>query len=298
MSCDVLVITAHPDDEIFVSGVICACVDKGLVVKIVCVTDGEGGGLERVGAASPEALAQIRRQELQASARVLGVTEVFLLSRPDIADPAGAGGWDLAALVSDLGGLIDKEAPRAILTHGPLGGYGNTAHKMVHKCVMRAVENLGANVAVLSFCGKTPKAFFSWHFDQPSDLLFDVRHFIQRRCDSLSQHFSQLDYFTQPEMPKNIRKLLSAIFGYTFSMFEYGRKRVPIITPRRFFERFPFEGLVRQKVLADGEPDLFTEMFLHEDRAQPRQEGRFRRGRTQGSDVRPVQQPQSLVQNG
>lgn len=276
--CDILVVIAHPDDEVFTSGVICLCVDKGLSVKIVSITDGEGGDRRRIEDPSPQRLAEVRRKELDASARALGVSGVVRLHQADIADPEGPGGWDIGAVNGHLAALIGDEQPSVILTHGPLGGYGNQAHKVVHRCTMTVVEKTGFDGAVYSFCGQTPKAFFSWHLDQPSDIIFDVRDVFIRRCDSLTQHYSQKDFFLQPYFPETLRKHLSAFTGYTLSTLSFGRKRIPIASAERFFERFPTEGLVRQRPAALGPSDRLVELFLNDDRVQLVDQGNPTRG--------------------
>ena len=40
---DILVVIAHPDDEVFASGTICLCAERGFRISIACATDGEGG---------------------------------------------------------------------------------------------------------------------------------------------------------------------------------------------------------------------------------------------------------------
>ena len=39
---DILVVIAHPDDEVFASGTICLCAEEGFRIEFVCATDGEG----------------------------------------------------------------------------------------------------------------------------------------------------------------------------------------------------------------------------------------------------------------
>jgi hypothetical protein len=40
---DVLLVLAHPNDEIFVSGAICLCTEKGFKMALACATDGDAG---------------------------------------------------------------------------------------------------------------------------------------------------------------------------------------------------------------------------------------------------------------
>jgi len=266
--CDVLVVIAHPDDEIFASGTICLCTEKGFKVTLVCTTDGEGGWDELYGASSAQ-LGGIRRRELTLSASVLGVSDVVFLGFADVVNPADAGtrAWDQPKLIGELARIVRGNAPKLILTHGPLGGYGHPAHRLVHNSVTAAVRESSFSGSVFSFCAQVGRDFFSWHFDQPADVRVDARSFLRRRAASLSYHQSQIDYFTKPHFPRTFRKYLSALFGLVFVSTVAGRKRVPIGTATRFFMRFPIEGLARH-----GSPDadrhFFSEHFANDPRVQ------------------------------
>jgi len=43
-------------------------------------------------------------------------------------------------LIGELARIVRRNAPKLILTHGPLGGYGHPAHRLVHNSVMAAVR--------------------------------------------------------------------------------------------------------------------------------------------------------------
>src|SRR4029077_12433764 len=140
-----------------------------------------------------------------------------------------------------LGNMIRQQNPQLILTHGPKGGYGHPAHRLVYRSVAAAAQGASFAGSIFSFCGKVDGAFFSWHFDQPSDVLVDARTFLSRRAASLSYHQTQVAYFVRPHFPRGVRKLASALFGFAFSFTVAGRKRLPIVTPTRFFRKFPTE---------------------------------------------------------
>jgi LmbE family N-acetylglucosaminyl deacetylase len=266
---EVLVITAHPDDEIFVSGTICLCAEKGFAITVVCATDGGGGSRALVPSNSTLQLGEVRRRELALSAWALGANEVLFLDQADIARPDAEGrdGWDRPSLIGALRRIIAENDPELILTHGPLGGYGHPAHRLVHRCVMAAAQDASYSGSVFSFCGQVSNAFFSWHFDQPSDVLVDARGFLKRRAASLSYHQSQIHYFLQPYFPSTVRKWLSALFGFALAFTAAGRKRVPISTAARFFGKFPAEGLVLQRPPAAG-PHFFLKHFANDPRVQ------------------------------
>jgi len=265
---DVLVVIAHPDDEIFVSGTLCLFAERGLNIALVCVTDGEGGSHELLHPAVQ--LGEIRRRELMLSASMLGVSQVLFLGQPDTADPTreGNGCWDQANVIGTLVRLVRQIDPALILTHGPRGGYGHLAHRLTHRCITAAASEASFAGSIFSFCGQVRNAFFSWHFDEPSDVLVDASGFLRRRAASLSYHQSQVDYFLQPHFPRTMRKRLSALAGFALAPTEFGRKRVPIGTATRFFRKFPVEGLVLQKPPDAARPHFFREHFLNDDRVQ------------------------------
>jgi LmbE family N-acetylglucosaminyl deacetylase len=246
------------------------CAERGLRIALICVTDGEGGSPAILHKGEGAArLAEIRRLEVTLSAWSLGIRSVVFMGQPDIGDPERPGGdnWDQAELVNRLREIVRRAAPEVILTHGPRGGYGHPAHVVVHRSVMAATKSPIFMGSIFSFCGRTPDGFFTWHFDDTSTVLIDARPFLRRRIASLSHHQSQIDFFVQPHAPRTLRKLLSALFGFLCSTTEAGRKRVPIGTPRRFFAKFPTEGLALQRV-PEGRPHFFVERFSNDPRVK------------------------------
>jgi LmbE family N-acetylglucosaminyl deacetylase len=265
---DVVVVIAHPDDEVFVSGTICLLAERGFRSSLICVTDGGGAAGENQSAASIETLGAVRRQELVESAAALGVAEIVRLGFADVAEPAdGPRAWDSSDLIDLMRKTIESHEPALLLTHGPRGGYGHPAHRLVHRCVMDATEQAGCDGSIFSFCAQISGAFFSWHFDQPADVRLDVREFDCHRAASLSRHRSQLDFFLQPYPPRTVRRRLSAATGRALAFTEFGRRRVPIGTCERFFQLLPTEGLALQRPPGDGR-HFFAEHFSNDDRIQ------------------------------
>ena len=121
----VLVVLAHPDDELFMAPAIAALAREGQRVRIVHATRGDvGPGVS--GMAKGEALAAVRRAEAQCAGKALGVAEVVNLGFGDgkLSDHVRDG-----SLAKVLSGHI--AAADMVLTWGPDGGYGHADHRLV-----------------------------------------------------------------------------------------------------------------------------------------------------------------------
>ncbi len=78
----VLVVTAHPDDVDFgMAGTVATWTAAGVDVTYCVCTDGDAGGFDR--SVSRPAMAQVRRDEQRAAAKVVGVEHVEFLGYPD-----------------------------------------------------------------------------------------------------------------------------------------------------------------------------------------------------------------------
>jgi LmbE family N-acetylglucosaminyl deacetylase len=78
----ILVVAAHPDDIDFGSaGSIATWTEKGIEVVYCLVTDGDAGGSDR--SMSRTEMAELRRAEQTAAAKVVGVTDLRFLAHPD-----------------------------------------------------------------------------------------------------------------------------------------------------------------------------------------------------------------------
>ena len=131
---------------------------------------------------------------------------------------------------------------------------------------MQAALQTGFAESIYSFCGSMPGSFFSWHLDRPSTVVVDVRSFLRIRMAAMSYHQTQICYFIQPPFPGSWKKYFSAVFGYVFCLFEVGRRRIPIATPRRFFKKYPQEGLALLQSPTDGRPHFFRQYFTLDTR--------------------------------
>jgi len=141
----ILWISAHPDDEAYVSPLLGrSCVEAGDACSILVMTRGEGGGDPAV-----------RTIEMQRAAALFHAH----LNQWDFADvgvdvenvwSAQAGGHD--ALLDRIASLITAESPTIIYTFDPNHGSScHTAHRAVGSLVIEALARLGSAAPPLWF---------------------------------------------------------------------------------------------------------------------------------------------------
>lgn len=142
----VLVVAAHPDDELTMAPALASLARQGRAVTILFATVGDQGpGVTKLERGA--ALGEIRRKEAQCSAKALGMEARFLdglgdgtlTQTPQKADSPAAKFIDQFAKQ-----YIDID-PDLVLTWGPDGGYGHGDHRMVSALVTVALQSLAAD---------------------------------------------------------------------------------------------------------------------------------------------------------
>jgi LmbE family N-acetylglucosaminyl deacetylase len=112
-------IFAHPDDESFsIGGTIVKYAARGVRWDLFCATDGDAGRSSAVPVSSREELAALRRNELIAAARLLGVRgEIVARRYPD----GRLAEVDPDQLVGDIAEFLRDVRPDIVITFGPEG---------------------------------------------------------------------------------------------------------------------------------------------------------------------------------
>ncbi|WP_052573551.1 PIG-L deacetylase family protein [Haloferula sp. BvORR071] len=189
----VTVVIAHPDDELFASGLLCELSERDCEIRILCLTRGEGGD---TGGRTREELGRIREAELRASAAALGATGIAFLNH---VDPLGKAHRTYAPAVS-AGALAGQLAPLLqgaafVITHGSGGEYWHPAHILLHRAVLLAVK--GTPVPVLTIhawqAGHAMSGLLNR--EDPADLIIEGGEHREQRLAAFRAHRSQHDYF-------------------------------------------------------------------------------------------------------
>jgi len=148
---------AHPDDEaISTGGVLARYAGEGIETVLVTCTNGElgdapGGIKPGEPGHVPADVVALRRAELEASCRALGIGHLELLGYHD----SGMMGWpsndtpsvfwhaDVDAVAARVGSLIERYRPQVVVTYDENGFYGHPDHIQAHRVTVRACETTG-----------------------------------------------------------------------------------------------------------------------------------------------------------
>jgi LmbE family N-acetylglucosaminyl deacetylase len=145
-----LIVLAHPDDEIFHGGVLAHLSERGVRVTLACATDGEAGKPHpSVGPVAD--LGALRVEELRLSCRRLGIEEPVLLRFHDSArkerqrhdDPHALANVDMLDVEAAVRGIIAGVKPQVIVTFEPHGGYYHPDHVAISRATTAAFFSSG-----------------------------------------------------------------------------------------------------------------------------------------------------------
>jgi len=189
-----LVVIAHPDDELFASGLLCELSARGREVHLLCLTRGEGG---ITGNQSREQLGKAREAELRNSAAALGASSVSFLGHPDPLGKAHrtyAPGVTREALARQISGIMSEHEPAVVVTHGSGGEYWHPAHLLVRAAVLKATEGRHAVLTLHAWQPGHPLTGLL-NRDDPADLRIDGTEHREQRLAAFRAHRSQFDYF-------------------------------------------------------------------------------------------------------
>lgn len=193
---NVTIVVAHPDDEVFCSGIICELKKRGASIRVLCLTRGEGGP---TGSNSREELGAIREAEMRASCSALGVDDLLFLGH---IDPLAKEFRVFAPKVA-LSELAEQIYPfladsDLVISHGSSGEYWHPGHLLVF-------DGVGESLGSAEKEGPAWLTFLAADFDHPIQKLInkddpaflriDVAAHSGQREKAIKSHQSQLGLF-------------------------------------------------------------------------------------------------------
>jgi len=149
-----LAVHAHPDDEASSTGGVYPLLhDQGIRTVLVTCTNGECG--DALDGAKPDAdhhdgdaVAEIRRVELDDAVKILGIDRLVrlgyrdsgMMGWPQNADPDSFWAADVNDAAKRLAEIIMEERPQVIVTYNEIGFYGHPDHIQANRITLAALE--------------------------------------------------------------------------------------------------------------------------------------------------------------
>jgi N-acetyl-1-D-myo-inositol-2-amino-2-deoxy-alpha-D-glucopyranoside deacetylase len=145
-----LVVLAHPDDEVFLGGMLSHLAERGVRVTLACATNGEAGK-PHPSIGSVDDLGALRVEELRMSCSRLGIDPPVLLGFHDSArkerqrhdDPRALANVDMLEVEAAILAVIRQVKPQVVLTFDPHGTYYHPDHLAVHRATTAAFFSSG-----------------------------------------------------------------------------------------------------------------------------------------------------------
>ncbi len=154
-----LAVFAHPDDETVVGPVLARYAREGATVYLAIATKGEKGTNDRAAIPAGDALAKVRREEATCACKQLGTEPpiFFELNDGELGAIANPLGHNIQVVADNVGKLVEKLHPAAVVTWGADGGYGHPDHRLVSDAVTQAIQ-VSKGDGKLFYVGFSPDA--------------------------------------------------------------------------------------------------------------------------------------------
>jgi LmbE family N-acetylglucosaminyl deacetylase len=193
----VLVLAAHPDDELLgVGGTIARHADDG--DEVVCVVASEGAST-RYGEGAANELQEAGR----AAARILGAADVRFLGLPDQRLDAGP----VLDVIQAIEKVVDDVAPDVVYTHH--WGDVNRDHRVISEAVMVACRPIGDRFPRSVYLFETPSSTeWSWPDLQAAFVpnhFVDVTGTLDRKLSAMACYKSEVRPAPHPRSLEALR---------------------------------------------------------------------------------------------
>ena len=192
----VLVIAAHPDDEVLgCGGTIARLTGEGHDVYVAIMGEGITSRYEKREQADQGIIKELQDRSMQAS-KLLGVKELFLYNLPDNSFDT----VPLLDLVKIIEELINRIQPRVIYMHH--GGDLNIDHATTNRAVLTAARpTTGSHVKEI-YTFEVPSST-EWTFGQAKlvfqpNVFVDISATLETKLQAMQIYESELRFFPHP----------------------------------------------------------------------------------------------------
>jgi len=203
----VLVIVAHPDDEVLgCGGTVARLVAEGHEVHFAILGEGMTSRHAQRSDADLKQL-EILHQRAHSAAAKVGVKHVVLNKMPDNRLDT----VPLLEVVKLVEELVDRIQPTVIYTHHP--GDLNVDHGVVHRAVLTATRPMAGQVVREIYAFEVPSST-EWAFQriEPSfrpNVFVDITKTIEAKIAAMECYETEARKFPHPRSPEALRALAS-----------------------------------------------------------------------------------------
>ena len=186
-------IFAHPDDESFFTGGTIATLAKERDVYTICVTNGEAG---ENSSGKEGSLADIRKEELLASGKILGIKKTYFLNYKD-GKLSNSIYHEVAAKIKEI---TDEIQPEILLTFEPHGISGHLDHIATSFITSYVFQNASYAKELWYFCNNDDpinvqkEYFIYWppgYAKEDISKTISVESVWEQKVFAMKQHVSQ-----------------------------------------------------------------------------------------------------------
>lgn len=201
---NVLVIAAHPDDEVLgVGGTMARLAREGKNVYVLIVTDGSSSQY----GSDPNlaSILKVKEEETRKCAEILGLKKVYYGGLPDMKLDTVAH-IDINKVIEKV---IDEIQPDTVFTH--FWGDVNADHQNVYKSTLVAVRPLMGQVVKRLLCYRVPSST-EWTPCKPDtmfvpNVFVDIHSVAQLKYDAFSMYATELRDYPHPRSKRHLREL-------------------------------------------------------------------------------------------
>jgi len=194
MERHMLIAFPHPDDEAMsVSGTIIHCIQEGVPVTYACGTLGEmGRGMGQPFFANRETLPEVRKKELQAACKVMGIQDLRMMGFRDKTLEFE----DQEVVADKLYAIVKETKPSLVITFYP--GYAvHPDHDAYGAAMITALKRLPENERPTIHCRAFSRNCEDF-IGQP-DVINDVADVAEQKKEVIRSHKSQQGVIRNPD---------------------------------------------------------------------------------------------------
>lgn len=199
----ILVIAAHPDDEVLgMGGTIAKLVKEGKVVDVLIVTDGSSSQYRDSGQLAE--IIEAKKKETRNCANVLGVRDIYYGGLPDMK-------LDCTPHIDinqSIECVIDKVQPDTVFTH--FWGDVNMDHQNVYKSTLVTVRPVLGQVVRNLYCYRVPSST-EWTPNKDDTMFMpnyfvDIEQYAEQKYKAFACYSTELRDYPHPRSVQYLRE--------------------------------------------------------------------------------------------